>query len=112
MTAGYILGKLSKSSRYIQNTPTIMCIDFQWLVAILTVMVYNSAPFELNFDFPEVFSWKTAPQKDPILVLFPQFCSLLGGLGPPGPFLRCAYELVTQVVLISKIKYFVIVRMN
>ena len=37
----------------------------------------NSAPFELNLDFPEVFSWKTAPQKDPILVLFPPILLLI-----------------------------------
>ena len=61
--------------------------------------VPNSTPIDINFDLLEVFSWKTTPQRDPILVLFPQFCSLLAPFcsllgvtkAPPGPFLRCAY---------------------
>ena len=37
----------------------------------------NSAPFDLNLDLIEVFSWKTTPQIGLTLFLFSQFCSLL-----------------------------------
>ena len=37
----------------------------------------NSALFDLNLYLLEVFSLNTTPKKGPILVLFPQFCSLL-----------------------------------
>ena len=63
----------------------------------------NSAPFDLNLDSLELFSWKTTPQKGSILVLFFPILLLIWGEGPPWQYFFVAPMLVKLYLAILKL---------